>query len=75
MGLVSNSIAYYILCQFNRPKVDIPCQTPNYQILLIYDIYNLNISRFQLSDILVFIADIPTLQIQYFLSYCLLWKI
>ena len=35
--------------------------TPNYQILLIYDIYNLNISRFQLSDILVFIAGIKGL--------------
>ena len=36
------------------------CQTPNYQILLIYDIYNLNISRFQPLDMLVLIADIQT---------------
>jgi hypothetical protein len=34
----------------------VPCQTPNYQILLIYDIYNLNISRFQPLDMLVLIA-------------------
>jgi hypothetical protein len=30
---------------------DLTCQTPNYQILLIYDIYDLNISRFQPLDI------------------------
>jgi hypothetical protein len=42
-------------------KLQIPCQTPNYQILLIYDIYNLNISRFQLPDILVLIAVIATI--------------
>ena len=38
--------------------LQISCQTPNYQILLIYDIYNLNISRFQPLDMLVLIAGI-----------------
>jgi hypothetical protein len=51
---------------FNR-KVEtadflISCHTPNYQILLIYNIYDLNISRFQPLDILVFKAVISTLK-------------
>jgi len=45
---------------FHLLQFVITCQTPNYQILWIYDIYNLNISRFQPVDILVFIADTPT---------------
>ncbi|MBE9542304.1 MAG: hypothetical protein IMF01_08290 [Proteobacteria bacterium] len=45
-------------CHLGFKKIQIPCQTPNYQILLIYDIYNLNISGFQPLDMLVLVADI-----------------
>ena len=41
-------------------KPVISCQTTNYLKLQNNYIYALPISRFQLSDILVFIADIPT---------------
>ena len=44
-------------CHLGFKKLQIPYQTPNYQILLIYDIDNLNISRFQPLDMLVLIAD------------------
>ena len=49
-------------CHLGFKKLQIPYQTPNYQILLIYDIYNLNISRILTVDILVFIAAIQTLK-------------
>jgi hypothetical protein len=38
-------------------QIHVACQTPNYQILLIYNIYDLNISQFQPLDMLVLIAD------------------
>jgi len=51
MGLVSNSIAYHILCQFNSYKLT-TCQTTNYLKLQNNCIYALPISRFPLPDIL-----------------------
>jgi len=51
-------------CHLGFKKFQIPCQTPNYQILLIYDIYNLNISRFQPLDMLVLIADITAVALR-----------
>jgi len=42
-------------------KFQIPCQRNNYLKLQNNCMYVMNISRFQLSDILVFIADIATI--------------
>jgi len=58
--MISNEISP----RFDGFKPVISCQTPNYQILLIYDIYSLNISRFQPLDMLVFIADSTTLTLK-----------
>jgi len=41
---------------FSNSNLGVSCQTPKYQISLIYNIYNLNISRILPVDILVFIA-------------------
>ena len=45
-------------------RLQISCQTTNYLKLQNNCIYALPISRFQLSDILVLIADIPTLALR-----------
>ena len=45
-------------CHLGFKKLQIPCQTTNYLKLQNNCIYALPISRFQLPDILVFIADI-----------------
>ncbi len=45
-------------CHLGFKKLQIPCQTTNYLKLQNNCIYAQPISRFQLSDILVFIADI-----------------
>ena len=45
-------------CHLGFKKLQIPCQTTNYLKSQNNYMYALPISRFQLSDILVFIADI-----------------